>query len=62
MNIEVEKIFVFIFFVCLLISAATFLAYDHVSEEIKKYIIWINIIFFLLIIAMMIYAKFLKKK
>ena len=39
MNIEIEKIFVIIFFFCLCISVFTFLAYDQVGEEIKKYII-----------------------
>lgn len=57
MKIGIEKIFVIVFFVCLCISALTFLAYDHVGEEIKNYIIWINILFLLIIIAMMIYAK-----
>lgn len=36
MGIKMEKIFVIIFFVCLFISSITFLAYDFVSEEIKK--------------------------
>lgn len=57
MKIEIEKIFVIVFFVCLCISALTFLVYDHVGEEIKNYIIWINILFLLIVIAMMIYAK-----
>ena len=35
-----------LFFVCLFISSITFLAYDFVSEEIKKLIIWINVLFF----------------
>ena len=60
MGIRMEKNFVIIFFVCLFISSITFLAYDFVSEEIKKLIIWINVLFLILIIAMMIYAK-LKK-
>ena len=60
MGIKMEKNFVIIFFVCLFISSITFLAYDFVSEEIKKLIIWINVLFLILIIAMMIYAK-LKK-
>ena len=62
MKIEIEKIFVIVFFVCLCISALTFLVYDHVGEEIKKYIIWINILFLLIVIAMMIYAKIFLKK
>ena len=62
MKIEIEKIFVIVFFVCLCISALTFLAYDHVGEEIKNYIIWINILFLLIVIAMMIYAKIFLKK
>ena len=57
MGIKMEKNFVIIFFVCLFISSITFLAYDFVSEEIKKLIIWINVLFLILIIAMMIYAK-----
>ncbi|VKI13685.1 Uncharacterised protein [Streptococcus pneumoniae] len=55
-----EKIFVIIFFVCLFISSITFLAYDFVSEEIKKLIIWMNVVFLILIIAMMIYPKLRK--
>ena len=51
------KIFVIIFFVCLFISSITFLAYDFVSEEIKKLILLINVLFLILIIVMMIYAK-----
>lgn len=62
MKIEIEKIFVIVFFVCLCISALTFLVYDHVGEEIKNYIIWINILFLLIVIAMMIYAKIFLKK
>lgn len=46
MGIKMEKIFVIIFFVCLFISSITFLAYDFVSEEIKKLIIWMNVVFF----------------
>ena len=57
-----EKNFVIIFFVCLFISSITFLAYDFVSEEIKKLIIWINVLFLILIIAMMIYAKLKKMR
>ncbi|HFS5309266.1 TPA: hypothetical protein ACH0GX_000485 [Streptococcus pneumoniae] len=57
MGIKMEKIFVIIFFVCLFISSITFLAYDFVSEEIKKLIIWMNVVFFILIIAMIIYPK-----
>ena len=62
MKIEIEKIFVIVFFVCLCISALTFFVYDHVGEEIKNYIIWINILFLLIVIAMMIYAKIFLKK
>jgi len=50
------------FFVCLFISSITFVAYDFVSEEIKKLIIWINVLFLILIIAMMIYAKLKKMR
>ena len=45
MGIKIEKIFVIVFFVCIFISSATLLAYDHVGEELKKLIITINIIF-----------------
>ncbi|MFS9057862.1 hypothetical protein [Streptococcus infantis] len=62
MGIKMEKNFVIIFFVCLFISSITFLAYDFVSEEIKKLIIWINVLFLILIIAMMIYAKLKKMR
>ena len=62
MGIKMEKNFVIIFFVCLFISSITFLAYDFVSEEIKKLIIWINVVFLILIIAMMIYAKLKKMR
>ena len=62
MGIKMGKNFVIIFFVCLFISSITFLAYDFVSEEIKKLIIWINILFLILIIAMMIYAKLKKMR
>lgn len=62
MKIEIEKIFVIVFFVCLCISALTFLVYEHVGEEIKNYIIWINILFLLIVIAMIIYAKIFLKK
>ena len=62
MGIKMEKIFVIIFFVSLFISSITFLAYDFVSEEIKKLIIWINVLFLILIIAMMIYAKLKKMR
>ena len=55
-----KKIFVIIFFVCLFISSITFLAYDFVSEEIKKLIIWMNVVFLILIIAMIIYPKLRK--
>lgn len=57
MGIKMEKICVIIFFVCLFISSITFLAYDFVSEEIKKLIIWMNVVFLILIIAMIIYPK-----
>lgn len=60
MGIKMEKIFVVIFFVCLFISSITFLAYDFVSEEIKKLIIWMNVVFLILIIAMIIYPKLRK--
>ncbi len=60
MGIKMEKIFVIIFFVCLFISSITFLAYDFVSEEIKKLIIWMNVVFFILIVAMIIYPKLRK--
>ncbi|HHQ3735572.1 TPA: hypothetical protein ACSPT6_001645 [Streptococcus pneumoniae] len=60
MDIKMEKIFVIIFFVCLFISSITFLAYDFVSEEIKKLIIWMNVVFLILIIAMIIYPKLRK--
>ncbi|HGL0348981.1 TPA: hypothetical protein ACKAME_002054 [Streptococcus pneumoniae] len=60
MGIKMEKIFVIIFFVCLFIPSITFLAYDFVSEEIKKLIIWMNVVFLILIIAMIIYPKLRK--
>ncbi|CIW24186.1 hypothetical protein RK851_02190 [Streptococcus pneumoniae] len=60
MGIKMEKIFVIIFFVCLFISSITFLAYDFVSEEIKKLIIWMNVVFLILIVAMIIYPKLRK--
>ncbi|HFH1683372.1 hypothetical protein V2O90_09390 [Streptococcus pneumoniae] len=60
MGIKMEKIFVIIFFVCLFISSITFLAYDFVSEEIKKLIIWMNVVFLILIILMIIYPKLRK--
>ncbi|HGQ8761650.1 TPA: hypothetical protein ACL2PY_001844 [Streptococcus pneumoniae] len=60
MGIKMEKIFVIIFFVCLFISSITFLAYDFVSEETKKLIIWMNVVFLILIIAMIIYPKLRK--
>lgn len=60
MGIKMEKIFVIIFFVCLFISSITFLAYDFVSEEIKKLIIWMNVVFLILIIAMIIHPKLRK--
>lgn len=60
MGIKMEKIFVIIFFVCLFISSITFLAYDFVSEEIKKLIIWMNVVFLILITLMIIYPKLRK--
>ncbi|HGQ0417913.1 TPA: hypothetical protein ACLX2N_001003 [Streptococcus pneumoniae] len=60
MGIKMEKIFVIIFFVCLFISSIIFLAYDFVSEEIKKLIIWMNVVFLILIITMIIYPKLRK--
>lgn len=57
MGMKLEKIFVIVFLAFLLISSVTFLAYDHVGEELKKLIIMINLIFLLLIMSMMIYAK-----
>ena len=60
MGIKMEKIFVIIFFVCLFISSITFLAYEFVSEEIKKLIIWMNVVFLILIILMIIYPKLRK--
>ncbi len=59
---KIEKIFVLVFFGCLLISSITFLAYDHVNEEIKKYIIWVNTLFFIIVLAMILYAKLILKK
>ncbi|HFI0775258.1 TPA: hypothetical protein ACGO6N_000122 [Streptococcus suis] len=59
---KIEKIFVLVFFGCLLISSITFLAYDLVNEEIKKYIIWVNILFFIIVLAMILYAKLILKK
>ncbi|WP_447383459.1 hypothetical protein [Streptococcus pseudopneumoniae] len=60
MGMKIEKIFVIVFLAFLLISSVTFLAYDFVSEEIKKLIIWINVVFLILIIAMIIYPKLRK--
>ncbi|TAA15522.1 hypothetical protein EXW74_00295 [Streptococcus parasuis] len=59
---KIEKVYVLIFFGCLLLSSITFLAYDHVNEEIKKYIIWVNILFFIIVLAMILYAKLILKK
>ncbi len=59
---KIEKIFVLVFFGCLLISSITFLTYDHVNEEIKKYIIWVNTLFFIIVLTMIIYAKLILKK
>ncbi|HFI0300743.1 TPA: hypothetical protein ACGO1E_001892 [Streptococcus suis] len=59
---KIEKIFVLVFFGCLLISSITFLAYDLVNEEMKKYIIWVNILFFIIVLAMILYAKLILKK
>ena len=61
MGIKMEKFLLLFFFVSLFISSITFLAYDFVSEELKKLIIWITIILLLLIIAMMVYAKIFLK-
>ncbi|MGQ7503541.1 hypothetical protein ACTGXE_04705 [Streptococcus suis] len=36
--VKIEKIFVLVFFGCLLLSSITFLAYDYVSEEVKQWI------------------------
>lgn len=47
---KIEKVYVLIFFGCLMLSSITFLAYDHVNEEIKKYIIWVNILFFIIVL------------
>ncbi|HFI0415760.1 TPA: hypothetical protein ACGPAS_000524 [Streptococcus suis] len=59
---KIEKIFVLVFFGCLLISSITFLTYDHVNEEIKKYIIWVNTLFFIIVLTMILYAKLIFKK
>ena len=59
---KIEKIFVRVFFGCLLISSITFLTYDHVNEEIKKYIIWVNTLFFIIVLTMILYAKLILKK
>lgn len=39
---KIEKIFVLVFLGCLLISSITFLAYAHVAEEVKQWIIGIG--------------------
>ena len=62
MGMKIEKIFVIVFLAFLLISSVTFLAYDHVDEELKKLIIMINLIFLILTIAMIVYAKLKKDK
>ena len=62
MGMKIEKIFVVVFLAFLLISSVTFLAYDHVDEELKKLIIMINLIFLILTIAMIVYAKLKKDK
>ena len=62
MGMKLEKIFVIVFLAFLLISSVTFLAYDHVDEELKKLIIMINLIFLILTIAMIVYAKLKKDK
>lgn len=62
MDIKMEKNFVIIFFYMSIYIIHNFLAYDFVSEEIKKLIIWINVLFLILIIAMMIYAKLKKMR
>lgn len=59
---KIEKVYILIFFGCLMLSSITFLAYDHVNEEIKKYIIWVNILFFIIVLAMILYAKLILKK
>ncbi|HFI0861118.1 TPA: hypothetical protein ACGOYJ_000548 [Streptococcus suis] len=59
---KIEKIFVLVFFGCLLISSITFLTYDHVNEEIKKYIIWVNTLFFIIVLTIILYAKLILKK
>lgn len=59
---KIEKIFLLVFFGCLLISSITFLTYDHVNEEIKKYIIWVNTLFFIIVLTMILYAKLILKK
>ncbi|HFI0408662.1 TPA: hypothetical protein ACGO20_000935 [Streptococcus suis] len=59
---KIEKIFVLVFFGCLLISSITFLTYYHVNEEIKKYIIWVNTLFFIIVLTMILYAKLIFKK
>lgn len=59
---KIEKIFVIVFFGCLLISSITFLTYYHVNEEIKKYIIWVNTLFFIIVLTMILYAKLILKK
>lgn len=59
---KIEKVYVLIFFGCLMLSSITFLAYDHVNEEIKKYIIWVNILFFIIVLTMILYAKLILKK
>ncbi|ETD92260.1 hypothetical protein [Streptococcus pseudopneumoniae] len=62
MGMKIEKIFVIVFLAFLLISSVTFLAYDYVDEELKKLIIMINLIFLILTIAMIVYAKLKKDK
>ncbi|HFU4476069.1 TPA: hypothetical protein ACGPBA_000461 [Streptococcus suis] len=59
---KIEKIFVLVFFGCLLISSITFLTYDHFNEEIKKYIIWVDTLFFIIVLTMILYAKLILKK
>ena len=57
MGMKIEKIFVIVFLAFLLISSVTFLAYDHVDEELKKLIIMINLIFLIITKAIIVYEK-----
>lgn len=58
---SMEKCFTIIFFICLGISSITFLLYDYVSEEMKKWIMFMNAIFALLIGVMMVLHKLFYK-